>query len=325
MNSISYRDKPLISVIMVTRNRAHLLPRAIKSVLNQTYPHFELIIVDGGSTDNTREVIGSFKDSRIVYYRQTQDKGLHASRNIGLNLARGDYIAFLDDDDELVPGALETAIDTFSKLKPLKVEILWFDRLDVERNKLSGFGLKEEGFVAYEKYLCWEIRGDYWLVFSKKVFEGVRFPEDLWGLESITLLKLHQKHKAYYIPKVLYRNYREHGPRLCNPSFEDIVKLAPRYMLTLERFLCTYEKDLLRLCPQAYWQSSGILGFYQVLSGKKLRGLRNIIRALVKAPSSLRYAKKYLIALAALPFTPRQIITLYKSYLKLKKKCRKNP
>jgi len=66
---MSLNNNPLVSVIIPTYNRAHLISRAIASVLNQTYPNFELLIVDDGSTDNTGAVVASFADPRISYYK----------------------------------------------------------------------------------------------------------------------------------------------------------------------------------------------------------------------------------------------------------------
>jgi len=88
----------LISVIIPTYNRAHLIKRSAQSVLNQTYKNLELIIVDDGSTDNTKEIIDSIKDERIVYIKQ-ENQGVSAARNTGVEKAKGKYIAFQDSDD----------------------------------------------------------------------------------------------------------------------------------------------------------------------------------------------------------------------------------
>jgi glycosyltransferase involved in cell wall biosynthesis len=109
----SETHQPLFSIITATYNRVHLLPRAVKSVLNQTYQNFELIIVDDGSTDNTEDVCRCFSDHRVRYHKQTPNRGVLAARNKALDLATGDYVAILDDDDELVPQALETALANF--------------------------------------------------------------------------------------------------------------------------------------------------------------------------------------------------------------------
>jgi glycosyltransferase involved in cell wall biosynthesis len=91
---------PTVSVIIPTYNRAHLVGRAIKSVLSQTYQDFEVIVVDDGSSDNTEDVIKSIGDARLLYVRHEKNVGSNAARNTGIRLARGKYIAFQDSDDE---------------------------------------------------------------------------------------------------------------------------------------------------------------------------------------------------------------------------------
>ncbi len=95
------------SIIISTYNRASFLPRAIESVLAQTYTDWELIIVDDGSTDNTKEVVLQYKDARIRYiYQQNAERS--AARNNGINNATGDYVCFLDSDDSYRSDYLET-------------------------------------------------------------------------------------------------------------------------------------------------------------------------------------------------------------------------
>lgn len=89
----------VVSVIIPTYNRANLLNKGVESVLRQTFSDFEIIIVDDGSTDCTKEVVSRFQDDRIVYVCQA-NQGRSAARNRALDIARGKYIAFLDSDDE---------------------------------------------------------------------------------------------------------------------------------------------------------------------------------------------------------------------------------
>jgi glycosyltransferase involved in cell wall biosynthesis len=99
--SLGLRDFPLspkISVIMPTYNRSHLISRAIKSVLGQTFRNFELIVINDGSTDETEKAVRRFKDKRIIYIKR-KHAGVSAARNVGLAHALGEYIAYLDDDD----------------------------------------------------------------------------------------------------------------------------------------------------------------------------------------------------------------------------------
>ena len=101
---------PKVSVIIPTYNRAQLLSRAIRSVLAQTYENFELIVVDDGSKDNTEEIIKNFNDSRIKYFKHVINLGGSAARNTGIENSTGNYIAFLDSDDEWLEKKLELQI-----------------------------------------------------------------------------------------------------------------------------------------------------------------------------------------------------------------------
>lgn len=91
--------KEKVSIIIPTYNRAHIIKKALDSVLAQTYPWFEVIIVDDGSTDNTREVIEAYEDERIRYYYTELNQGASAARNYGLKKAQYNFIAFEDSDD----------------------------------------------------------------------------------------------------------------------------------------------------------------------------------------------------------------------------------
>jgi len=90
---------PKVSVIMSTYNNANFLPKAIKSVLLQSFFDFEFIIINDNSTDNTEDTIKNFSDERIVYLKNEENKGLIFNLNKGLEIARGEYIARIDSDD----------------------------------------------------------------------------------------------------------------------------------------------------------------------------------------------------------------------------------
>jgi glycosyltransferase involved in cell wall biosynthesis len=97
---------PKVSVIIPTCDRAEYLRVAIASVLNQTFQDFELIVVDDASTNNPSELVESFHDDRIKFFRHEARKGGSAARNTGIVNSKCDYIAFLDDDDEWFPDKL---------------------------------------------------------------------------------------------------------------------------------------------------------------------------------------------------------------------------
>jgi glycosyltransferase involved in cell wall biosynthesis len=111
----------LVSVIIPTHNRSSLLERAIQSVLAQTYPDIEIIIVDDGSTDDTYQVVSPYlrlPKTKIRYpvrYIYQPNKGAAAARNAAVEAARGQYLAYLDDDDLFLPEKVSAQVDKFHK------------------------------------------------------------------------------------------------------------------------------------------------------------------------------------------------------------------
>lgn len=115
-------QNPLVSVIIPCYNYGEFLGEAVDSVLNQTYQNFEIIIIDDGSTDNTKEVVKNFqkKDKRIGYYYQ-KNKGPSAARNLGAAKSNGNYICFLDADDIFKKSHLGDSINFLEKNKDLSM------------------------------------------------------------------------------------------------------------------------------------------------------------------------------------------------------------
>jgi glycosyltransferase involved in cell wall biosynthesis len=101
---------PTVSIITATKNRAEMLGEAVKSVLAQSYPHWELLVVDDGSTDGTRALVEGFDDARIRYLRNDA-AGAASARNLGIAHAAGSLLAYLDSDNRWTPEFLETMVD----------------------------------------------------------------------------------------------------------------------------------------------------------------------------------------------------------------------
>jgi len=101
------KTTPLISVVICTRNRAHILFRVLESLRMQTYPNWEAIVVDDYSDDATWRTLGYVSDSRIRYVRNDRTQGVLEARNMGVALAKGGIISYLDDDNVLYPTGLE--------------------------------------------------------------------------------------------------------------------------------------------------------------------------------------------------------------------------
>jgi glycosyltransferase involved in cell wall biosynthesis len=277
----NFKKMPKISIMLLTYNRAKLLPRAIKSVLNQTFSDFELIIINNGAIDNTDEIVKSFNDRRIVYKKFEKNQGILGGFNAAFDLATGKYVTNLSDDDEFVPDAFETFSDKFDELSPKGIKMLWFDCIDVEAKRYSGSGLKKEGYVSYDDYLCNRITGDYQAVTDRDVIGNNRFNPDTSGLMTdIFGLKCHRNNKAYHIPKIVCKLYREHGESRASMEETLLSNEIPRIVFTMKYFIKEYGKEMREKCPKCYGKRLASLGFYQILNREKKEGRINALKAL---------------------------------------------
>lgn len=151
---------PKVSIVIPTFNRADLIDRTIESVLNQTYENFEVLIVDDASTDNTYEVISSISDERIRYIQLEKNTKGTMTRNVGIENSSGEYVAFLDSDDEWVPTKLEEQIQFISNFN--KSEFLCFTGLILNNGNEKVY-LNQRQLKENEDIL------DYILVYGNKV------------------------------------------------------------------------------------------------------------------------------------------------------------
>jgi glycosyltransferase involved in cell wall biosynthesis len=106
-------NNPLVSIIITTYNRSQLLAKTIESVCSQEYEPVEIIVIDDGSTDNTRQIAESF-GHRVEYYKK-KNEGIAKSRTFGCRLAKGEYIAFQDDDDIMPPDRITVLLNALFK------------------------------------------------------------------------------------------------------------------------------------------------------------------------------------------------------------------
>ena len=181
----------MFSIVIPTYNRGKLIGNTIKSIIDQTYSNFEVLIIDDGGTDDTKEVIDKFNDPRLRYFhKQNEERGV--ARNFGMSHAHGDYITFVDSDDSFYPHHLQHA---YSKLSEFKNPEFYRQAFEVKNeagkvlfanNKLRGdankFILKGNYFSCIgvflkkeitsinsfsdDKFLCTSEDWEYWLRLS---------------------------------------------------------------------------------------------------------------------------------------------------------------
>ena len=125
---------PLVSIVSTVYNQESFLADMISSVLAQTYPHFQLIIIDDGSTDQTEAIARSFSDPRIEYYRLPKNGHIAAATNFGLRKVRGAYMAVIDGDDQWKPEKLEKQVCFMEKHPEYSACFTWVDLIDENGN-----------------------------------------------------------------------------------------------------------------------------------------------------------------------------------------------
>jgi len=168
------KNNPEVSVIIPAYNGANYICESLESVLSQTYRHFEIIIIDDGSTDNTREVLEPYiRNSSIRYFYQ-DNAGHGAARNAGINYAQGKHVCFLDQDDLYEKDSIERRVYLFEKYPELGFVYSDF-RMALASNNSHEVVYKESlwaqcNIVEMMPKSCIEAKGNDFYIFNKSVF-----------------------------------------------------------------------------------------------------------------------------------------------------------
>lgn len=219
------QERPAFSVVIPTHQRCGVLPRAIRSVLGQSFPDLELLVVDDASKDRTAEVVAGFTDPRLIYVRREQNGGAAATRNTGILQARGELVCFLDDDDELLPDYLQRMHVAFGG-SPQDVGLAWPGVRWVEdvpgggetflRDELwqPRFASKEAAYLGFLESR--QIGTNCGLCFRRAVFEAVgNFDEELGAAEDTDLLvRVVRRFSFQVLPELLVKIHLHQGGHL---------------------------------------------------------------------------------------------------------------
>jgi len=202
---------PKVSVILPTYNRAHIIEKAIQSVLKQTYQDFEIIIIDDGSKDDTEKIIRGFqeKDNRIKYIRFEENKGA-AARNAGINMSKGEYITFQDSDDEWVIDKLEKQMKVIETSSENIVVYCGFWRIDGdEKTYIPDINISNREGNIHKELLKRNFIGTPSILLLKKNLEKIgMFDENLSRLQDWDLaIRLSKYYNFKLIDEPLYISY----------------------------------------------------------------------------------------------------------------------
>ncbi|RZJ46812.1 MAG: glycosyltransferase family 2 protein, partial [Flavobacterium sp.] len=209
----------LISIIMATYNREHFIVETLKSIQAQSYENFECLIIDDGGNDNTLEVITPIlkADSRFTFLKRSENykKGLPGSRNCGLDLIKGDYIIFFDDDDIVHPENLKICTET---LDAINIDFCHYQKASFTSEKpvieKCATSLKKELTKKdIEKIITQEIGlASCTVMWRRECFNHIRFNENLLYAEEWECYSriISEGFKGVIIDSVLYYN-RKHS------------------------------------------------------------------------------------------------------------------
>lgn len=264
-----------------TRNRADLLPRSLGSVLSQTLENIELIVVDDGSTDETETVVSSLADSRIRYLKQ-EPIGAAAARNRGASRARGEYLTFLDSDDEAMPGWLEQMVRTGCR--------------EIAPVVFCGIELRDAGAQSGERIAPIRLgplfngwRGHFLagaFLLSRSLFEDVGgYREELQANQHTELgIRLVDRCEERgwtpaVIDEVLVVSHRHGGLRIRN---------NPRSVLQATEYMLDRYRERLQRHPADYTDYLAVAGTLATRLGEKRRARRHLVEAIRFNPGGLK-------------------------------------
>ncbi|MEM2571349.1 MAG: glycosyltransferase [Thermoproteota archaeon] len=260
-----------VSVIITTYNSARYIERCIKSVLSQGYDDLEVIVVDGGSTDGTIDIVNKYQSDGLNCY--VTPGHVHVTRNLGIEKANGDIVIFLDSDDELMEGAIVTTVEKFKELGD-KVGVLYAYALD-DSGRLQGFRLTKEGYIDFHKHLCEELRyGNAFAAFRSPVIKQFRF--EVPGYEFMLHKRVVKKFGGYFIPRALLRYHNLENPaslskRISKPRFRE--EYGKRIADELRRYLIEFKEAFLEKCPRTYSRLLMHAGVLYLWSGRRSSSL----------------------------------------------------
>ncbi len=234
--------KPQVSVIIPTYNRRELLPRALRSVLLQENVIYEVIVIDDGSTDGTGEMVR--KDFPQASYFHQENQGPSAARNRGIEKARGEWIAFLDSDDEWLPGKLLAQLDFFQQNPGLKIaqtEEIWI-RDGKRVNPMTKH--KKYGGWIFEKCLPLCVISPSAVMIHRDLFEEVGlFDESLPACEDYDLwLRIAARHPVGLLETPYITRYGGHQdqtshkyPAMDQFRIQSLIKILKTGVLNTEQ------------------------------------------------------------------------------------------
>ncbi|MFD2203178.1 glycosyltransferase family 2 protein [Shivajiella indica] len=264
-----------VSIIIPTYNRGELLRETIDSIIGQSYPFWELLIIDDESSDNTHEIVEKYEkqDSRIKYFKRPNNlpKGANACRNYGLSLASGTFIKWVDSDDLLKENNLELQIKVLKENRNIKVCLGYSQNFFKNKDNLKDLWSRsfESNNFFYDHIknnIRWHLGAILWKkeALNQEPFSNSLMNSQEWLMNSIALLDLEHS-QIYNLKEIIYLVRRGHRRISSNTSSSYYFhQTKARFLLLLEMlkrgrfdFLCVFELTK-QILANSYYTIKGL-------------------------------------------------------------------
>lgn len=308
---------PIVSIITPTFNRAHLLPRVWASLRKQTLSDFQWIIVDDGSVDDTREVVGKFDDKRIHYVYQ-QNGGVNAARNRGEQEIQAGYVIFLDSDDELYDQhTLALMVDEIASV-PAEIGLVRFTVIDSEGREGLHYMERDRMVTGYTDNICEQNHwGEFFPIYKVDVLKISPWPA-FNGYEVIRHWRIAKqrpalvvRHPALLVHRLACVYHRAAGDNLT--GIHSVIRRSASMAEAVAQLISEHRVAWLEHCPRQLGRYQLYHAMYAALSGQALRAWCVILPAIRWADRKTRFKAIALMATLFLPLALRRWIFIQRA------------
>ena len=295
--------KPAVSIVTPTWNRAALLPRIWVSLRSQTEQNFEWIVVDDGSTDNTREVMAGFADPRIHYLWQ-ENAGVNGARNRGDREIQAEFVVYLDSDDEFY-GADALAM-MLQEIRATRPEIGWvgFTVVDEAGRRCQCKLDAERLEVDYLDQICEQVfHGEFCAIYRSNVRELAAWPP-YNGLEALRHWRIAKSRPALILNRPARIYHRNGGDNLTGAR--SLVRRAGEMARALQDLITEHQAGWEKACPSQVGKYRFYRAMYLALSAPAWRVLPDLFQAVTRGSAPIRRKALFLGVSLFMPLSVRQ-------------------
>lgn len=285
----------LVSVIIPVYNSEKYIKRAIESVLKQTYKNLEIILIDDASNDNSYEICKEYEfiDNRIIVIKHNNNQGLGGARNTGLNIAKGEWVFFLDSDDFIEDSAIETLYN-IAVVNKVDISICYFNTF-YNKDNIQFYAtqddLKLSGKYNSKVLIEWMYRGGYttgfcvvaWnKLYNKHVFKNIRFKNIIHEDEDIIFKIYMEDYNIFITNKPLYYYSRENKDSIMQRGFSEKNLIYLDILYDRNEILKTNNMNDLYYKNMKLYCNMTIEYYYKIMLANKMFDFNEYLKKYIK-------------------------------------------